>query len=149
VAFGLACIICLIIGCGGGSSTVPPPAPPPPGPFSTSTTASTASAKVAQSTPFALTAKVAGQGNPSGAINFYANGGWIGTSNLVAGTATFNASLPFAGLYSITAQYQGDSNNLGSTSPGVSEVISGATVFQVNGQTSNLFHSVNVTVTLQ
>jgi subtilase family serine protease len=150
LGFGLACIISLIIGCGGGSTvSPPPPPPPPPGPFATSTTVSTGSAKVAQGTSFTLTAKVSGQGNPSGAVNFYTNGSWIGSSNLTAGTATLSASLALPGLYSITAQYTGDLNNLASTSPGASEAITGSSVFQVNGQTSTLFHSVNVTVTLQ
>ena len=148
LGFGLICIIVVIIGCGGGNSTPPPP-PPPTGPFATSTTVSTSSAKVAQGAPVTFTAKVTGQGNPSGNVTYYANGGWIGQSNLTAGTATLNTTLPFAGIWSITAQYAGDSNNLTSTSPGVGESVTGSTVMQVNGQTSTLFHSVNVTVTIQ
>jgi len=146
--FGLICIISLIIGCGGGGSSSGPP-PPPPGPFATSTAVSTSSAKVAQNTTFTLTAKVTGQASPTGTVTFYANGGWIGASTLAAGTATLNTALPFPGIYSITAQYAGDFNNLTSTSPGVGESVTGSTVMQVNGQTSTLFHSVNVTVTLQ
>jgi hypothetical protein len=148
LGFGLIFVISLIIGCGGGNST-PPPLPPPTGPFSTTSSISTSSAKVAQNATFTLTAKVTGQGNPSGNVTFYANGGWIGQSSLVAGTATLNTTLPFAGIYSITAQYAGDSNNLTSTSPGVSESVTGSTVMQVSGQTSTLFHSANVTVTIQ
>ncbi len=149
LGFGLVFVISLIIGCGGGSSAVPPPPPPPSGPFATSTTVSTGSAKVAQNAPFTLTAKVTGQSNPSGTVNFYANGNWLGSSNLTAGTATLSTSLVFPGIYSVTAQYVGDSNNLASTSSGVSQAITGSTLMQVNGQTSTLFHSVNVTVTLQ
>jgi hypothetical protein len=147
---GLICVIVLIIGCGGASSSPPPPPPPPPGPFATSTTVSTSSAKVAQNATFTLTAKVTGQGNPTtGNVTFYANGGWIGQSNLTAGTATLNTTLPFAGIYSITAQYVGDANNLTSTSSGVGESVTGSTVMQVNGQTSTLFHAANVMVTIQ
>src|SRR6266849_2882167 len=150
LGFGLVFLISLIIGCGGGSNYTPPPPPPPPtGPFATTTTVSTSSAKVAQSAPVTFTAKVTGQGNPSGTVNFLANGSWIGASTLAAGTATLNTTLPFPGIYSITAQYAGDFNNLTSTSPGVGESITGSTVMQVNAQTSTLFHSVNVTVTLQ
>ena len=149
LGFGLVFVISLIIGCGGGSSAVPSPPPPPSGPFATSTTVSTGSAKVAQNAPFTLTAKVTGQGNPSGTVNFYANGNWLGSSNLTAGTATLSASLVFPGIYSVTAQYVGDSSNLASTSSGVSQAITGSTLMQVNGHTSTLFHSVNVTVTLQ
>jgi hypothetical protein len=148
LGFGLICIIIVIIGCGGGNSTPPPP-PPPTGPFATSTTVSTSSAKVAQGAAVTFTAKVTGQGNPSGNVTYYANGGWMGQSSLTAGTATLNTTLPFAGIWSITAQYAGDSNNLTSTSPGVGESVTGSTVMQVNGQTSTLFHSVNVTVTIQ
>jgi hypothetical protein len=146
--FGLICIISLIIGCGGGSSTGPPP-PPIAGPFATSTTVSTSSAKVAQGAPLTFTARVTGQGSPAGNVAFYTNGSWIGASTLAAGTATLNTTLPFPGIYSITAQYAGDSNNLTSASPGVGESVTGSTVMQVNGQTSTLFHSANVTVTIQ
>ena len=90
-----------------------------------------------------------GQGSPTGTVSFYANGSWYGQANLTAGTATLNTSLAFPGVYSITAQYAGDSSNLPSTSPGVREAVTGTTVMQVNAQTSTLFHSVNVTVTLQ
>jgi hypothetical protein len=149
LGFGLVFAISLIIGCGGGSASPSPPPPPPPGPTATSTTVTTSSPTVAQNAPITFTAKVTGQGNPTGTVTFYANGGWIGQSSLSAGTATLNTTLPFAGIYSITAQYGGDAKNLASTSPGVSEAVTGSTVFQVNGQTSTLFHSVNVTVTLQ
>jgi hypothetical protein len=149
LGFGLVFVISLIIGCGGGSSAVPPPPPPPPGPFATSTTVSTGSAKVAQNAPVTFTAKVTGQGNPTGSVNFYANGSWYGQANLTAGTASLNTSLASPGVYSVTAQYAGDSSNLPSTSPGVSEAVTGTTVMQVNAQTSTLFHSINVTVTLQ
>jgi len=93
---------------------------------------------------------VTGQGSPSGTVNFfYATGGWIGSSNLTAGTATLNVTLPFPGLYSVNAQYSGDAKNSPSTSANVSEAVTGSTVFQVNGQTGSLYRSTNVTVTLQ
>jgi hypothetical protein len=139
----------LIIGCGGGSSAGPPPPPPPSGPFATSTTVSTDSQTAAQNAPFTLTAKVTGQGNPTGGVYFYANGAGIGSAPLTAGTATLNATIAFPGLYSITAYYAGDGGNLASTSMGIGEAITGSTVMQVNGQTSTLSHSANVTVTLQ
>jgi pro-kumamolisin-like protein/Big-like domain-containing protein len=146
--FSMVCILSLVIGCGGGSSTPPPP-PPPQGPFATSTTVSTSSATIAQNTTLTWTAKVTGQGNPTGTVAFYANGSYYGQSNLTAGTATLSTSLASPGIYSITAQYAGDTKNLTSTSPGVPQSVTGGTVMQINGQTSTLFHSVNVTVTLQ
>jgi hypothetical protein len=96
-----------------------------------------------------LSAKVTGQGSPTGQIGFYANGGWIGTASLAGGTASLNTTFPFPGIFSVTAQYSGDSNNLNSTSPGVSESVTGSTVMQLSGQTGSLVHSVNVTVTVQ
>ena len=149
VGFGLICMISLVIGCGGGSSSSSPPPPPPSGPFATSTSLSIGSSKVAQNASVTLSVKVTGQGSPTGQIGFYANGGWIGTAPLAAGTASLNATFPFPGIFSVTAQYSGDSNNLSSTSPGVSESVTGSTVMQLSGQTSSLVHSVNVTVNLQ
>jgi hypothetical protein len=149
LGFGLVFVVSLIIGCGGGNSAVPPPPPPPPGPFATSTTVSTSSVKVGQNVSFTLTAKVTGQGSPTGGVYFSANGTGIGSSLLTANTATVNVTLPSPGVYSITAYYAGDGGNLASTSPPVSQAITGTTVMQVNAQTSTLFHSGNVTVTLQ
>jgi hypothetical protein len=149
LGFSLVFVSSLIIGCGGGSSAGPPPPPPPSGPFATSTTVSTDSQTAAQNAPFTLTAKVTGQGNPTGGVYFYANGAGIGSAPLTAGTATLNATIAFPGLYSITAYYAGDGGNLASTSMGIGEAITGSTVMQVNGQTSTLSHSANVTVTLQ
>lgn len=146
LGFGLVCILSLIIGCGGGSGGPPPP---PPGPSATTTAVTLSSPKVAPNAPLTFTAKATGQGNPTGTVSFYVNGNFQGSSNLVAGSAAFNTSLIFPGIYSVTAQYLGDTNNLASKSPGVSEAITGATVFQVNGQTGPVFHSVDVTVTVQ
>ena len=148
-AFSVLCFISFGIGCGGGSSTPPPPHPPV-GPFATTTTVSLGAPKVAQGAQFSVTANVSGQGHPSGGtVGFYANGSWLGSAELASGTATLNTSLTFPGLYSITAQYAGDANDLASTSAGVGESVSGSTVMQVNGQTGTLFHSSNITVTLQ
>jgi subtilase family serine protease len=150
VGFGLIFMISLVIGCGGGSSSSSPPPPPPPsGPFATSTSLSIGSSKVAQNASVTLSAKVTGQGSPTGQVGFYANGGWIGTTLLSGGAASLNTTFPFPGIFSVTAQYSGDSNNLNSTSPGVSESVTGSTVMQLSGQTGSLVHSVNLIVTLQ
>ena len=151
-AFGfcLVFLISLIVGCGGGSSFTPPPPPPPPsGPFATSTTVSTGSAKIGQNSSVTFTAKVTGQGNPTGSVNFFLNGSFYGMSNLVAGTATLNTPIASPGIYTLTASYSGDANNFSSISSGVGQTVTGSTVMQVNAQTSTLFHSINVTVTLQ
>ncbi len=150
LGFGLIFMISLVIGCAGGSSSSSPPPPPPPsGPFATSTSLSIGSSKVAQNASVTLSAKVTGQGGPTGQVGFYANGGWIGTAPLSGGTASLNTTFPFPGIFSVTAQYSGDSTNLNSTSPGVNESVTGSTVMQLSGQTGSLVHSVNVTVTVQ
>jgi hypothetical protein len=150
IALGTACAICLAIGCGGGGSIVGGGGGGGPvGPFATTTTISTNMATTAQASPLVWTANVSGKGSPTGIVNFYANGSWFGQASLIQGVATLNTSLPFPGVYSITAQYSGDGNNVASTSTGVSEGITGTTVMQINGQTSAVFHSANVTVTLQ
>jgi hypothetical protein len=146
--FGLVCILSLIIGCGGGSSGGGPP-PPPPGPSATTTVLTLSSAKVAPNAALTFTAKVTGQGSPSGSVDFYANGNWIGNSNLLAGSAALNTSFSFPGIYSISAHYAGNTNNLASASSPASEAITGTTIFQVSGTTGALFHSVDVTVNLQ
>jgi len=150
LGFGLIFMISLVIGCAGGSSSSSPPPPPPlSGPFATSTSLSIGSSKVAQNASVTLSAKVTGQGGPTGQVGFYANGGWIGTAPLSGGTASLNTTFPFPGIFSVTAQYSGDATNLNSTSPGVNESVTGSTVMQLSGQTGSLVHSVNVTVTVQ
>jgi hypothetical protein len=151
VALGNACAICVAIGCGGGSSIVGGGGGGggPVGPFATTTTVSTNMATATQASTLIWTANVSGQGSPTGLVAFYANGSWFGQSNVIQGVATLNTMLTSPGVYSITAQYLGDANNNGSTSAGVSEGITGSTIMQINGQTSTLFHSANVTVTLQ
>lgn len=150
LGFGFVCILSLIIGCGGGASSFAPPPPPPPvGPFATTTTVLTSQSKVPQNTTFMLTAKVTGQGTQTGSVNFYANNALLGSSPLIADSATFSTSLASPGIYSVSAQYLGDSNNIMSSSPGVSQAVTGSVQMQINANTSNLFHSANVTVTLQ
>lgn len=127
-------------GSGGGGATV--------GPFATTTTLSTSAAKVATGATITFTAKVTGPGNPTGTVDFCLNN-YCGTGTLVSGTATWSTSVDWPGLYSLTAEYGGDTQNLNSTSGIVSQAVTGSIVLNVAGQTGVLFHSSNVTVTLQ
>lgn len=72
-----------------------------------------------------FTAKVTGNGaTPTGTVNFIADGAVMGSSALNAtGTATFTYSALTAGTHSITAVYLGDTNDSGSTSNVVSQVV--------------------------
>jgi hypothetical protein len=150
-ALELAFIAAVVASCGGGGggSYVPPPPPPPPTQFPTSTTLTTNLPNVPAGNTVTFTAKVTGNGSPTGSVAFMAGGSYLGNSNLVAGTATLTTSIASPGIYSVTAQYNGDFQNLASTSAGVSQVVSGSTVIQVYGNTSVLSHVANITVTLQ
>ena len=154
----LVCILSAVIGCGGGGGgsgggggggggsgggggTV--------GPFATTTTVSTGTAKVAEGAAVTFTAKVTGQGNPTGAVDFYLSNSWYGKGNLVAGTATLTTNVGWPGSYLLTAQYEGDTQNYNSSSAPVSQMVTGSIVLDVAGQTGVLIHNSDVTVTLQ
>jgi hypothetical protein len=71
-----------------------------------------------------VTTKPAG-GTPTGTVSFFANGTiQLGTANLSAGgTASVTSATLGAGTYQITSVYSGDTDNAGSTSASVSEVV--------------------------
>jgi hypothetical protein len=62
----------------------------------------------------------------TGTATFYSGSQTLGTASLLSNRATLGASFTTAGTYSISAKYNGDANNLGSTSPVLSEVINPA-----------------------
>jgi hypothetical protein len=72
-----------------------------------------------------FTASVTGNGGiPAGNVSFLANGTSIGSAALNSkGTATLSYSALPAGTYSITANYAGDTNDLGSSAPAISQVV--------------------------
>ena len=65
-----------------------------------------------------LTAAVAGDylGTPSGTVDFYDGGNFLGNASLLDGTATFTTSAVAAGSRNLTAVYEGDDLHLASTS---------------------------------
>ena len=157
VVLCLVCVLSTAIGCGGGGGsggggsnsggtgggggTV--------GPYATTTTVSTSAAKIASGAAVTFTAKVSGQGNPIGGVDFFLNNSWYGKGDVVAGTATLTTNINGPGSYSLTASYEGDPQDLGSTSGPVSQAVTGSTVISVGGQTGINFHNSNVTVILQ
>jgi hypothetical protein len=56
-------------------------------------------------------------------VTFLDNGSSIGTASLSNGKATLMSSTLSAGTHPITAQYNGDSNFIGSTSPGINQTV--------------------------
>lgn len=145
-------LVCLAVGCGGGGSAYTPPtggSGGPPTPTATTLTVATSSPKVANQTQVTFTATVAGQGTPSGSVDFYLNGSWYGNGVLTQGTASVTTTIAFPGIFTLTAKYGGDASHLASTAPGVPQAVTGSTVVQVNGQTGPLLHTANISVTLQ
>ncbi|HSC46372.1 MAG TPA: Ig-like domain repeat protein [Candidatus Acidoferrum sp.] len=143
-------VLCAAVGCGGGSSYTPPPGGGgPPAPSATTLTAATSSAKIANQAPVTFTATVAGQGTPTGSVDFYLNGSWYGNGAVTQGMATVTTTISFPGTYTLTANYSGDATHLASSAPGVPQAVTGSTLLQVNAQTGPLVHSTNILVTLQ
>ena len=87
---------------------------------STTTSLSLSSSTVSYGNPVTFTAAVTalapGSGSPTGSVEFFDGGTDLGSGDLAGGTATFTISTLTAGDHQITAQYQGDTNFLGSTS---------------------------------
>ena len=152
------CVISLVLGCSGGGSSggsgngggggTQPTAQPTAQP--TVTTLTTSAAKVAQYSQLILTATVSGTGTPTGAVSFYMSGAYVGQAFMVGNTASVTTNSTYnPGIYSLTAQYSGDSLNNPSTSATVSEAVTGSTTAYVQGQTSTIVHLANVTITIQ
>ena len=72
----------------------------------------------------ATVTRSSGPGTPTGTVQFYDGTTLLGTANLNAsGTATFPTSSLAVGSHAITAQYLGDTADLGSTSAKLAQVV--------------------------
>ena len=146
----LISVVTLVLGCGGGSSGssggggVTPPAQTP-----TTTTVATSAAKVSSQSQATFTATVTGTQNPTGDVQFYLSGVYIGVTTLVGNTASLTTSFYAPGDYSVTAQYFGDGANAPSTSSAIPQYVTGSTTAYVQGQTSTITHYANVQITIQ
>lgn len=69
--------------------------------------------------PVTLSATVSGGFGPTGDVEFFANGSSLGTAPLVGNTATLIVSTLAVGTHTLEAEYLGDGNNNGSSSPSV------------------------------
>jgi hypothetical protein len=145
VGLATACVFCFIVGCGGSSNTGPPI------PLPTTTTVNSSASKVASQASVTFTATITGSasGAPTGSVIFLLNGGFTGSAALVGKSATLITQIPAPGIYSLSAQYSGDALNQASTAIAQNVLVTGSTVVTIQGQTSNLTHYANVTVTLQ
>jgi len=75
--------------------------------------------------PVSFTATVTSQfgGASTGSMTFFSGTQTLGTASLSGNHATLSTSFASSGTYSISAKYSGDSNNAGSTSSVLSQVI--------------------------
>jgi uncharacterized protein YhjY with autotransporter beta-barrel domain len=91
-----------------------------------------------QSVTFTATVSAAapGTGTPSGSVTFKDGGTTIGAGTVSGGVATFTTTTLAVGGHSITAVYGGDSNNLGSTSPALTQSVNQEST--VTGLTSSI-----------
>jgi len=147
VGLATACICCFIVGCGGSSSA----GGGPPVPLPTTTTVQSSASKIASQSSVTFTATVTGSASsaPTGSVIFLLAGSYFGSANLVGNSATLTTQVALPGIYALSAQYSGDSLNQSSTAIGQNLSVTGSTQVQIQGQTSNVTHFVNVTVTLQ
>ncbi len=67
-----------------------------------------------------------GSGTPTGTVQFFNGSDPLGTANLTNGVATFTATTLASGANSISAQYEGDSDFVGNTSPVVTVTLATA-----------------------
>jgi len=147
-AFGLGamCLLCLALGCGGaggGGGAVTPPGP-------TTITLTTSNAKVAQGTPFIITATTTASNALSGTVTFYDFGTSVSGVPVVNGQAQTGAGyINNIGIHQITATYSGDAHNLTSTSSALTQVLTGTIAIPIQGSTGGNAHYIQATVGVQ
>ncbi|WP_162243473.1 Ig-like domain-containing protein [Leifsonia sp. Root4] len=96
-------------------------------PAATSTTLSADPVSAVVGAPIDLTATVTGS-DPTGTVEFFADGSTLGTAATASGIATFSVSTLAVGSHSITANYSGDATNAASTSAAVTVTVTAAPV---------------------
>ena len=91
----------------------------------TTTTLASSLNPAATGQPVTFTATVTSQfgGAATGSVVFFSGSQTLGTGSLTGNHATLTTSFAAVGTYSISAKYNGDGNNTGSTSSNLSQVI--------------------------
>src|SRR5208282_3384180 len=143
---GVICALFFALGCGGGGRGGGGG-----GPVATTVTLTTTNSKVAQNAPFSITATVNSSKPVTGTVSF-SNLGFVFAGNvpITNGQATTGAaSLTSPGVYQVTATYNGDANNLSSTSDPLIQVITGTIPATIQANTSVNIHTLPVTVGVQ
>jgi len=128
--------------------TNPTPATPALLPSKTALTLSASSAAPGQQ--LTVTATVTGA-SPTGNVSFTSSGTKLGAAALINGVATLQFSLPATGIFSIAANYVGDTNNASSTSNAVPltiALVQSTTSLAVSATNANLNQQLNLTATV-
>jgi hypothetical protein len=107
-------------------------------------------ARVEQRVTYTATVATQYGGKATGTVTFQDSGVTIATVALSNNKAAHSTSYPTIGIHSITASYSGDLNNVGSTSPALTEDIDGATktVVTTSGSPSFVGQPVTFTATV-
>ncbi|PYT57800.1 MAG: hypothetical protein DMG35_19630, partial [Acidobacteria bacterium] len=154
LACGLGLFLLLgSFGCGGGSSGGGGGGG---GPTPSSITLTASSVKVPYSSTSGgvvnLTANITSSKPAGGTVTFFVDGanGFSVSSSVVSGVAQFQLTGLSVGIHTVSAQYSGDVNNLGSQTKGSLNIaITGQTGVGVQGNTGGLFHTIGVNFNLQ
>lgn len=116
----------------------------------TTTTLTVDNSKIGPGMSATLTATVTSSKALTGSVTFYQDAFPISqTIPLVAGKATFVLPYNGVGIFPYSAKYNGDTQNLTSSSSRLNEVYTGSTQVYLQGQTSTLTHQTTVTLNLQ
>jgi hypothetical protein len=155
LAFALVvlCIFVAVLGCGGGGGgrnqsgggsggaggTLP-----------TSVTVTTSNAKLASGLAPTFTATVTSSNAMTGtATFFFENNPFTTPITLINGQAQFSGATFLPGMYQITAKYSGDAGHQPSTSPSLTQVLTGTIFQQLIAQTGGLTRSIPANITIQ
>ncbi len=89
-----------------------------------------------------------GSGIPTGSVEFFDGTTELGIYTLASGSASFSISSLDAGTHSITAQYLGDTNFSGDTSPAITQTVNQASTITTAASASAAFNTAEQTVIL-
>jgi len=152
-ALGLsaACLLCLALGCGGGGAGGGGGGTPQRQPTSIALT--TSNAKAGMNDQFTITATVTGTESLTGTISFYD----YRTQIFAGDIPVFNGQVQATnygyvyglGIHQFLAKYNGDTNNLPSTSSVLTQVVTGTMPVTIQGATGGDVHTLQVTLGVQ
>ena len=142
LAFGLACVLTFIMGCGGGSTGGG-------GAATTTTKLTVASTKVPQGTvSFGVNVTSTGKA-PSGSVQLFDGAIRLGAATaLSGGSATISIPTLAVGTHAISAQYLGDAFTQTSQSGPLNIAITGSATFTIIASSAASSESQTVTLTI-